>query len=70
MALACGMLPIADGSDMGGSLRNPASFCNVVGLPPLARPRAGLAGDHGWSPLSVHGPMARTVHDVALLLCA
>jgi amidase len=34
VALACGMLPIADGSDMGGSLRNPASFCNVVGFRP------------------------------------
>jgi len=67
-ALACGMLPLADGSDMGGSLRNPASFCNVVGFRPspgrVPRWPAGLA----WSSLPVAGPMARTVRDVAFLL--
>jgi amidase len=68
VALACGMLPIADGSDTGGSLRNPAAFCNVVGF----RPSPGrVAADTGsWSPLSVTGPMARSVSDVALLLAA
>ncbi len=68
VALASGMLPIADGSDMGGSLRNPASFCNVVGL----RPSIGRVPDErtfGWfARLGTSGPMARTVADVALLL--
>jgi amidase len=70
VALACGMIPIADGSDMGGSLRNPAAFCNVVGLRPSAgRVPTWPSGD-GWATLSVDGPMARNVADVALLLSA
>ncbi|MCZ2849651.1 amidase [Modestobacter sp. VKM Ac-2978] len=69
-ALAAGLVPIAEGSDMGGSLRNPAAFCNVVGL----RPTPGRVPTHpaaiGWSQLSVQGPMGRTVADVALGLSA
>ena len=69
-ALAAGLVPIAEGSDMGGSLRNPAAFCNVVGL----RPTPGRVPSHptsiGWSQLSVQGPMGRTVADVALGLSA
>jgi amidase len=63
-ALRCGMVPIADGSDTGGSLRNPAGFNNVVGF----RPSPGRVPDDdgSWSPLSTSGPMARTVADVAL----
>ena len=68
VALACGMVPIADGSDMGGSLRNPAAFCNVVGLRPAPGRVPGTAGS--WSPLSVVGPMARSVADLALFLSA
>jgi len=70
VALACGMLPIADGSDTGGSLRNPASFCSVVGFrtSPGRVPRVPSAS--GWSTLNVVGPMARTVQDVALFLSA
>jgi amidase len=68
VALACGMLPIADGSDMGGSLRNPASFCNVVGFRPSPG-RVPVWPDFvGWFPLTVQGPMARTVQDTALML--
>ncbi|HEX3703242.1 MAG TPA: amidase [Vicinamibacterales bacterium] len=70
VALACGMLPIADGSDMGGSLRNPASFCNVVGMRPSAGRVPVWPSVSGWSTLSVEGPMARSVADVALLLSA
>jgi amidase len=61
------MLPLADGTDLGGSLRNPASFCNVVGFRPTPGrvPRLNArAGDT----LGVHGPMARSVDDLALLL--
>jgi amidase len=70
VALACGMVPIADGTDMGGSLRNPASFCNVVGLRPSPGRVPSWPVKMGWSALSVDGPMARTVGDVALLLSA
>jgi amidase len=68
VALACGMVPIADGSDLGGSLRNPASFCNVVGLRPAAGRVPSWPSFNAWYPLSVLGPMARTVEDVALML--
>jgi len=68
VALACGMLPIADGSDMGGSLRNPANFCNVVGFRTSPGRVPKWPGFLGWFPISVQGPMARTVQDVALML--
>ncbi len=69
VALACRMLPIADGSDLASSVRNPASFCNVVGFrPSLGRlPGQPVAG---WSSMSVDGPMARSVADVALFFTA
>ena len=69
-ALACGMLPIADGSDLGGSLRNPASFCNVVGFRPSPGRVPHWPADDLWDPLSVQGPMGRSVADAALLLSA
>jgi amidase len=69
-ALASGMIPIADGSDMGGSLRNPASFCNVVGLRVSPGRIPSFPKEAAWSFLSVEGPMARTVGDIALLLQA
>jgi len=67
-ALACGMLPIADGSDLGGSLRNPANFCNVVGFRPSPGRVPTWPTLAGWFPLAVQGPMARTVEDTALML--
>jgi len=70
VALACGMLPIADGSDMGGSLRNPASFCGVVGFRPSPGRVPIWPSTLGWSTLGVEGPMARGVADAAFLLAA
>ena len=67
-ALASGMQPIADGSDTGGSLRNPASFNNVVGLRPSPGRVPSWPDKAPWGQLSVKGPMARTVTDVALTL--
>jgi len=69
-ALAARMVPLAEGSDFGGSLRTPAAFCGVVGL----RTTAGLIPKHPttlpWHDQSVAGPMARTAEDCALLLDA
>lgn len=67
-ALASGLGPLAQGSDLGGSLRIPASFCGVIGF----RTSPGLIPKYpkswGWDPFSVLGPMARTIPDAALLL--
>jgi amidase len=67
-ALATGMVALAEGSDMGGSLRNPASFNNVVGLRPTPGRVPTWPDPAPWAPLGVAGPLARTVTDTALLL--
>jgi amidase len=70
VSLACRMLPIADGTDLGGSLRNPASFCGVVGMRPSPGRVPTWPALLPWSPLNVEGPLARTVEDLALALSA
>lgn len=69
VALACNMLPIADGTDLGGSLRNPASFCNVVGLRPSPG-RVPVRPVLGECAMGVEGPMARTADDLAFYFAA
>src|SRR6185369_8311973 len=70
VALACGLVPVATGSDTGGSLRNPAAFCNVAGFRPsigcVPNPKSSLA----WSTLSTSGCLGRSVADLALTLSA
>src|SRR5215468_908602 len=70
VALACDMLPVCTGSDTGGSLRIPAAYCGVVGM----RPSPGLVPMEfrslGWTPISVLGPMGRTVADTRQLFAA
>ncbi|HWH42405.1 MAG TPA: amidase family protein, partial [Usitatibacter sp.] len=69
-AVASGMLPFADGSDLGSSLRNPASFCNVVGFRPTPGRVPNWPFPNAWDTLWSLGPIARTVEDAALLLSA
>jgi len=68
VALACGMVPLANGSDMGGSLRNPGNFCNVVGIRPSPGRVPNYPSQLGWTTYSVSGPMARNVTDCAFFL--
>jgi amidase len=70
VAVATGMLPLAQGTDFGGSIRIPAAFCGIVGI----RPTPGLTPNHpmplAWDPGQVHGPLARSAEDAALMLDA
>jgi amidase len=68
VALATGMAPLAQGSDLGGSLRLPAAFCGVVGFRTSPGCVPVWPGANLWDTLSVQGPMARTVADTALML--
>ncbi|MGC2402012.1 MAG: amidase [Acidobacteriaceae bacterium] len=68
VAVACGMAPLADGSDMGGSLRNPPNFCNVVGIRTSPGRVSNVPAALGWFTLSVPGPVARNVTDCAYFL--
>ena len=70
VALATGMLPIADGSDLGGSLRNPGNFNNVVGFRPSPGRVPNIPNGNGYNWISIKGPLARTVADTALLFSA
>jgi amidase len=70
VAVACGMLPFADGSDLAASLRNPGNFCNVVGFRPTPGRIPAWPATNGWQTLSTLGPLGRTVDDTAFLLSA
>jgi amidase len=70
VAVACGMLPFADGSDLGGSLRNPGNFNNVVGFRPSPGRVPYYPATDAWATMSVLGPIARSVGDAAFLLSA
>lgn len=67
-AIAAGLGPLAEGNDLGGSLRIPASFCGVVGLRPSPGRAPFVPNELCWDPFNVEGPIGRTVSDVALML--
>jgi len=69
-AVACGMLPFADGSDLAASLRNPGNYCNVVGFRPTPGRVPTYPAVNAWDTQPVLGPIARTVEDAAFLLSA
>src|SRR3954469_19538110 len=68
VALATGMQPIADGGDLGGSLRNPGGYCNVVGFRPSPGCVPKINTKSAWFDMTVNGPLARTVGDIALMM--
>jgi len=68
VAVACGMLPFADGSDLAASLRNPANYCNVVGFRPTPGRVPNYPAANAWDTQPVLGPVGRTVADAAFLL--
>ena len=69
-ALAADLLPICTGSDTGGSLRIPSAFCGVVGFRPTPGMVPAERRQLGWTPISVLGPMGRTVADASLLFAS
>ncbi len=70
VAVACGMLPFADGSDLAASLRNPANYCNVAGFRPTPGRVPNYPAANAWDTQPVLGPVGRTVADAAFLLAA
>ena len=70
VAVACGMLPFADGSDLAASLRNPGNYCNIVGFRPTPGRVPNFPNANAWDNQSVLGPMARSVEDAAFLFSA
>ena len=70
VAVACGMVPFADGADFAASLRNPGNYCNVVGFRPTPGRVPAYPSLNPWSGMTELGPIARTVGDAALLLSA
>jgi len=70
VAVACGMLPFADGGDLAASLRNPGNYCNVVGFRPSPGRVPSWPAPNAWDSLGVLGPIGRTVDDTAFLLSA
>ncbi len=70
VAVACGMLPFADGSDLAASLRNPGNYCNVIGFRPTPGRVPNWPSANAWDTLAVMGPMARSAADCAFLMSA
>lgn len=68
--MAAGLSPLAEGSDLAGSIRHPAAWCGVVGLKPSSGRVARYPTPTGWNAMSVNGPITRTVADAALMLAA